>query len=412
MFASMNMELYELRGDVRLVKAENEENKRKLRLTGGRLQGEMVVRGNDLGIDVDGENSLEFSNGEMVFLDFAFQPTDKVSGQATVNILANVADKRDLEFTYGDRGLPLVIEEAGTIFEDEQGPVLVDPVIVDDRNRVEVYDFNAKYEGENVDVEAFYHTPRFHWGYEGDHFGLLREATDIAGIDIWDQKAPAGVEVTGKGKYDGVTLLFGPEVYWGANPKFIFKYDFKLANFDWTFIHSEDLARRAEASGQAEATGRQSRQTTLTAEREFSNGMKLELGGIWSANEKVDEVFDRVDRQTVRHRCFACICLWHHHCLDTGSTRLNGHREYTSQRANTSVQREFTQDGDVTQDIVGNASSRRDDTDCDWEVERRAFFLDVGGSEVDGDTMIRKQSAAVLDRSLDAIVALAHRTVG
>ena len=295
-FASMNLDLYELRGDVRLVKSENEESKRKLRLVGGRLQGEMVTRGNELGLDVDGENSLEFSNGEMIFLDFAFQPTDKVTGQMSVNILGDVADKRDLEFTYGDRGLPLVIEGAGTTFEDGNGPVLVSPVIVNDRNRVELYDFNAKYEGENVDVEAFYHTSRFHWGYEGDHFGLLREATDIAGVDIWDQKAPQGVEITGKGKWDGVTLLFGPEVYWGANPKMIFKYDFKLAKFDWTFIHSEDLARRTDGSGQAEATQRQSRQTALTAEREFANGWKLELGGIISGPEKVDDVYDRVDR--------------------------------------------------------------------------------------------------------------------
>ena len=296
MFAIMDVDRFELQGDVRMVKAELEEQKRKLQLTGGRLQGELVTRGNELGIDVDGENSLEFSNGEMIFLDFAFQPTDKVSGQASLNILGNVADKRDLEFTYGDRGLPLVIVEAGTIFEDLGGPVIVEPVVIEDRNRVEIYDFNAKYEGENVDVEAFYHTSRFHWGYEGDHFGLLREATDIAGIDIWDQKAPAGVEIIGKGKYDGVTLLFGPEVYWGANPKFIVKYDFELANFDWTFIHSEDVARRSDASGVAEATTRQSRQTALTAEREFSNGMKLELGGIWAANEKVDEAFTRVDR--------------------------------------------------------------------------------------------------------------------
>ncbi|NNE36498.1 MAG: hypothetical protein HKN13_14785 [Rhodothermales bacterium] len=292
-FANINLDLYELRGDVRLLKAENEEGQRKLQFTGGRIQGEMVVRGNDRGLTEDGENSLEFSTGEMVFLDFGFQPTEKVSGQMSLNILANVADKRDLEFTYGDRGLPLVIEDAGTLFQDE---FLVSPVIVNDRNRVEVYDFNAKYEGEDVDVEAFYHTSRFHWGYEGDHFGLLREATDIAGIDIWDQKAPAGVEVTGKGKWDGVTLLFGPEVYWGANPKVIFKYDFKLAKFDWTFIHSEDLARRTDGSGQAEATDRQSRQTTLTAEREFANGWKLELGGIISAPERVDDIYDRVDR--------------------------------------------------------------------------------------------------------------------
>ena len=198
----------------------------------------------------------------------------------------------------GIGGLPLVIE-APTIFVDDGNEIPVAPVAIDDRNRVEVYDFNATYEGENVDVEAFYHTSRFHWGYEGDHFGLLRESTDIAGIDIWDQKAPAGVEITGKGEWDGFTLLFGPEVYWGANPKVIFKYDFNLAKFDWTFIHSEDLARRTDGSGATEATDRQSRQTTLTAEREFANGWKLELGGIISAPEKVDDVFDRYDGDNI-----------------------------------------------------------------------------------------------------------------
>ena len=293
-FANIDLGLYELKGDVRLLKAENEENKKKLSFTGGRLQGEMVVRGNDLGISEDGENALEFSNGEMVFLDFGFQPTDKVSGQMSLNILANVADKRPLEFTYGDRGLPLVIFEAATRFVNQGDELFISPVAIDDRNTVQVYDFNAKYEGENVDVEAFYHTSRFHWGYEGDHFGLVAEATDIAGIDIWDQSAPTGVEITGKGKWDGVTLLFGPEVYWGANPMVIFKYDFKLAKFDWTFIHQEDLARRNEPSGSTEATGRQTRRTTLTAEREFSNGWKLELGGIISAPEEIDDVYDRV----------------------------------------------------------------------------------------------------------------------
>ncbi|NNL47617.1 MAG: hypothetical protein HKO76_04560, partial [Acidimicrobiia bacterium] len=291
MFAGMNLDLYELKGDVRLVKAENEESKRKLSFTGGRLQAEMVVRGDDKFLDEKGEDGLFFSNGEMVFLDFGFQPTDKVSGQMTVNVLGNVAEKRTMEFTYGDRGLPLVIFEA----EERIQGFPRTPVVLDNRNRVQLYDFNAKYEGENIDVEAFYHTPRFHWGYEGDHFGLLTETTDIAGIDIWDQGAPSGVEITGKGKWDGLTLLFGPEVHWGANPSAILKYDFKFAKFDWTFIHWEDLARRDEPSGSTEATGRQTRRTTLTAEREFANGWKLELGGILSAPEEIDDVYDRVD---------------------------------------------------------------------------------------------------------------------
>ncbi|MGB5331582.1 MAG: hypothetical protein WBN05_03475 [Woeseiaceae bacterium] len=292
-FANMNLDLFELRGDVRLVKADAEENKRKIQFTGGRLQGEMVVRGNDLGLTEDGENSLEFSNGEMVFLDFGFQPTDKVSGQMTLNVLGNVADKRDLEFTYGDRGLPVILETE-TIFLEDGVEVPSSPVSIESGNRVAIYDFNAKYEGENADVEAFYHTPRFHWGYKGDQFGLITETTDLAGIDIWDQSAPSGVEITGKGKWDGVTLLFGPEVYWGANPKVVFKYDFKLAKFDWTFIHSEDLARRTDPAGLNTQTERQTRQTTLTAEREFAGGWKLELGGIISHPERIDDVYDRV----------------------------------------------------------------------------------------------------------------------
>ena len=130
MFANMDVGLFELKGDVRAVKTEMEENRRKLNFTGGRLQGEMVVRGNELGLEVDGENSLEFSDGQMVFLDFGFQPSDKVSGQMTVNVLANVADKRDLEFTYGDRGLPVVLETE-TIFIEDGIEVPSSPVAVD-----------------------------------------------------------------------------------------------------------------------------------------------------------------------------------------------------------------------------------------------------------------------------------------
>ena len=125
------------------------------------------------------------------------------------------------------------------------------------------------------------------------------ESTDIEGADIWNQKPPSGVEIEGKGKWDGLTLLFGPELYWGANPAVVFKYDFKLAKFDWTFIHWEDVARRNEGAGTSGATGRQTRRTTLTAEREFANGWELELGGILSAPEEIDDVFTRFDNDNI-----------------------------------------------------------------------------------------------------------------
>ncbi len=291
MFAAMDVGYYELKGDVRRVKADADEQRRTLRFTGGRLQAEFVARGEDQPIKEDGENAIEFSDGQMVFLDFAFNPNNKLNGQFTLNVLGNVADKRPLEFTYGDRGLEREIFVATEEIEGVQRT----PITVDDGRRIEIYDFSAEYEGEAFDLEAFYHTPRYHWGYEGDFFGLVQEATDITGIDIWDAKAPSGVEIRGKGSFDGLTLLFGPEVYWGANPKFVVKYDFGLADMDWTFIHSEDVARLGSAVGGAGQTERQSRQTTIYGKKEFLNGWELELGGIMSATEKVGEAFDRVD---------------------------------------------------------------------------------------------------------------------
>ena len=295
-FASIDLDFYELKGDVRLLKAENDEAKKMLRFTGGNARAEFVARGTETGIDVDGEDSIESSDGQMIFLDFAFQPNETLDGQFTLNILGNVADKQPLEFSYGDRGLPLDIEGAFQTFVEGDLEIEVEPVTLEDRERVEIYDFSANYEGKHFDLEAFYHTSRFHWGYEGDFFGLLRETTDIYGIDIWNGKAPEGVELKGKGKWEGLTILGGPEVYWGANPKVMLKYDFELGKMNWTFIHSEDYSRQGTGASATEATERQSRQTTLYAEKEFANGWKLEVGGIMASTEKVDDKFTRVDR--------------------------------------------------------------------------------------------------------------------
>ena len=68
-----------------------------------------------------------------------------------------------------------------------------------DRERVEIYDFEATYEGENFDLTAFYHTPRYHWGYEGDFFGLVHEATDIAGHGYLECQGARGYRIRGQG---------------------------------------------------------------------------------------------------------------------------------------------------------------------------------------------------------------------
>jgi hypothetical protein len=290
----INMDYLELKGEVRLLKSESQEESKKLSFTGGRLQAQFVMKGTEQDITLNGEYGVEFTNGQMAFLDFGFQPTDQIGGQFTLNVLGNVADTEPLEIQYGRRGLPITVFTSETTGD----MTVVNTQVLNDRERVEIYDFDATYEGSSVDLNAFYHTPRYHWGYEGDFFGLVREATDLTGpngMDIWNSKAPEGVELIGKGKLDGLKLLFGPEVYWGANPKFVLKYRFDFANIGWTFMHSEDVARRGQGAAATQATQRQSRQTTLSAKKDFGNNVTLELGGIASASEKVDEQYTRRD---------------------------------------------------------------------------------------------------------------------
>ena len=178
---------------------------------------------------------------------------------------------------------------------------------ISDRERIEIYDFSATYQGENFDMEAFYHTPRFHYGYEGDFFGLIIEATDIEGQDIWNAKAPAGLEFIGKGALDGLTVIGGPEIFWGANPKIVLKYDNRLGdtfpflggrlgNTQYTVMLSEDVARQDVGANATGATQRETTQATFYTETEFSSTTKLELGGIIAAPERVDEQYDRINR--------------------------------------------------------------------------------------------------------------------
>ena len=296
---NMNMEFHALKGEVRMLKSENKESKQKLSFTGGSFRAEMLVKGAELDIAENGENGTEFSDGEMMFLDFAFQPNDKFDGQFTLNILGNVADKEPLEIEYGRRGAPFFLLSRGGSIDD--GRLTEDEVFFafESENRVEIYDFDATYQGDSFDLTAFYHTPRYHWKNEGDFFGLIAETTDIGGMDIWNAKAPEGVEFAGKGKLEGLKIMAGPEVYWGANPKVVLKYQKTIGKTEWAFMHSEDLARRTQGTGASGATGRQTRQTTLYAKRNFADDIVLEVGGLISAGEKVDDTYTRYDGQNV-----------------------------------------------------------------------------------------------------------------
>ncbi|MGB5261746.1 MAG: hypothetical protein WBO34_14675, partial [Gammaproteobacteria bacterium] len=274
---NINMEYQALKSDVRMLKSERvhgydrHESKRLLSFTGGSLNAEFALKGNETDINEDGEDGLKSTDGEWVFLDFEFQPNEKIEGQFSLNVFANAAD-------YG-----IYLIEYGSNLNEE------DP----DREKIEIYDFDGTYTGEQFDLNTFYHTPRYHWKYEGDFFGLLRETTDMEGQDIWDAKAPFGAEIVGKGKYDGLKVLFGPEVYWGANPLVMVKYSNKIGKIDYTLMHSEDVAREDDSATATEATPIQTRQTTAYIKTNIADNTKLELGGIIGSSDKIGDEYDR-----------------------------------------------------------------------------------------------------------------------
>jgi beta-galactosidase len=285
----VDMDLYALKGDIRLLKSAQKEAS-IFTLEGGSFSGDFIVNGRDSDISVNGEDGLVFSDGQMVFLDFGFEPSNRIKGDFSLNILGNVSQS-DFDFRYGDRGGPIKFVVDPNFPRD---PAKQSDGVLNSRDRVEIYDFNAIYEGDDYDVEAFYHVPRYHWGNEGDFFGLLRETTDMEGQDIWNSKAPYGVEYAGKNSTEGLKIVFGPEVYWGANPLVMAKYEFDVGSTQMAFMHSEDIARRDDSASSTEALIRQSRQTTLYGKRSFGGG-ELELGALIASTEKVGDKYDRMD---------------------------------------------------------------------------------------------------------------------
>jgi len=287
---NIDMNVLNLLGNLNLLQKEKKQND-AIKLTGGSLRGDMVFNGKAEDVENNGKDGLKFSNGEMLFLDFEFQPFSRLEGSFTMNVLGNVVDKQMEEY-YGKRGESYVTVTSEL---NAAGLEVNTTKEVSDYERVEIYNFRAKYSAENYDFTTFYHVPRFHWGYEGDVYGLMYEATDMEGMDIWNAKAPFGVEFAGKNAISGLTVVAGPEVYWGANPKALVKYDFGNHKYKFSMIHAEDFARAEVSSTATEATSRATRQTALSLETEVIPRTKLEFGYLFSGSEKLDEDYSYVE---------------------------------------------------------------------------------------------------------------------
>ncbi|MFA7329464.1 MAG: glycosidase [Candidatus Delongbacteria bacterium] len=227
---------------------------------------------------------------ESYYVDVEARPAGNVTGRLSLNILGHVPENPIDEIFYENRGRTVTVPAA-------DGP----PQELAGLQRVQVHSASAQWAHDVFDLDAFYRSGHYHWGYEGDFFGLYREANYGPNIDTYNGEAPLGLELTGKRGLEGVKLAVGPQLWWGANPAVLLKLRRQAGPVTATLIYQEDLDDQGSAVSSMAIPLPPTRKATLhlAASR---GALGLELGGIWSGSNKVGELFQYVEGEAGSYR--------------------------------------------------------------------------------------------------------------
>ncbi|MDD3010101.1 MAG: glycoside hydrolase family 2 TIM barrel-domain containing protein [Bacteroidales bacterium] len=163
-------------------------------------------------------NELGFDHMQSFYLGVEAKPNESFSANIIFNVLGNVAENPIDEIFYENRGRVQTVEEFNISGANGAGVKLTGS------ERLKVYRGDIQWNTNWFDMKSFYRTGHYHWGDEGDFFGLYPEANYGPNIDIYNGNAPFGFEFQGKKSLDGLKMAFGPELWWGANPAILFKY--------------------------------------------------------------------------------------------------------------------------------------------------------------------------------------------
>ncbi|MGB5376793.1 glycoside hydrolase family 2 TIM barrel-domain containing protein [Muriicola sp.] len=212
-------------------------------------------------------DQLGFDHMQSYFVGFEGEPAPNMRANVDINILGNLATNPIDEIFYENRGRPIEVNT-------DEGNVLLQDV-----NRVQIYNASYEWSSKNFDLRGFYRTGHYHWGYEGDFFGLYPEANYGPNLDIYNGEI-SGFEFDGKRDIIGLKAAFGPQLWWGANPAVLLKYSRTIGKFNVTGIFHEDIDDFGTIVSSLAIPMPRTRRATLHIEREFGD-FGIELGGIW-----------------------------------------------------------------------------------------------------------------------------------
>jgi hypothetical protein len=195
-------------------------------------------------------------------------PAPNVTANVQFNILGNVAENPIDEVFYENRGRPITV----------RNPDGTQNNIVNDR--IVLYKSSLSWNSTYFNLTGFYRTGHFHWGYEGDFFGLYPEANYGPNIDIYSANTPFGFELEGKKFIKGLKIAFGPELWWGANPAILVKYATTLFSTDITGMFQEDLMQRDNVQSSFAVPVPKTRKAALSLQKRFDK-FRVTAGGLW-----------------------------------------------------------------------------------------------------------------------------------
>lgn len=222
-------------------------------------------------------NKLGFDHMQSYYIGVEGNPSSNMQANVNFSILGNVAENPIDEVFYENRG------RSRTVLTDNG------PVLMDDINRVKVYSASYTWTAKDFDLRGFYRTGHYHWGYEGDFFGLYPEANYGQNLDIYNGEI-LGFEIDGKRALNGFKAAFGPQLWWGANPAVLLKYSKKMGNFDFTGVYHEDIADAAAAVSSIAVPLPKTRRVTFHAKTKIGS-VGVELGGIWGGEPLNGRIF-------------------------------------------------------------------------------------------------------------------------
>jgi hypothetical protein len=223
-----------------------------------------------------------FDHQQSFFVEAEVQPAENLIGRLSVNVLGNVGVNQIDEIFYENRGRRQTIEVDG------------EPLELQSLERVKVYRGSVNWDEDWFSLRGFYREGHFHWGYDGDFFGVYRNAFYGDNIDIYNGIAPVGAEIHFKKSLEGLRVAFGPQLWWGANPAVMGMYTRQFGSFGVSALYQEEFAQQQNVVTSLAVPLPKNRRASLAVTRDFGN-FGLEVGGLWSGSTKIDETFQVVD---------------------------------------------------------------------------------------------------------------------